>query len=107
MHFLKLVQAKRKTVDGWGLYWEVDNRLACAIEQFKKCWSRGMTSQSRDDVIIAGYGNLCAFNINLIMLYNSQEAKNLHEYTSRYRGHFLYFLCFSALFVVFSTFCGF
>ena len=47
-----------------------------------------MTSQSRDDVIITGYGNLCAFNINLIMLYDSQEAKNLHEDTSRYRGHF-------------------
>ena len=61
MHFLKLVQAKRKTVDAWGLYWEVDNRLACAIEQFKKCWSRGMTSQSHDDVIITRYDNFCAF----------------------------------------------
>ena len=49
-----------------------------------------MTSQSRDDVIITGYGNLCAFNINLIMLYDSQKAKNLHEDTSGYRGHFLY-----------------
>ena len=68
----------------------LDNRLACAIEQFKKCWSRVMTSQSRDDVIITGYGNLCAFNINLIMLYDSQKAKNLHEDTSGYRGHFLY-----------------
>ena len=66
----------------------VDNRLACAIEQFRKFWSRGMTSQSRDDVIIAGYGNLCAFNINLIMLYDIQKAKNLHEYTSRFCGHF-------------------
>ena len=51
-----------------------------------------MTSQSRDDVIITGYGNLCDFNINLIILYDSQKAKNLHEDTSRYRGHFLYHL---------------
>ena len=67
----------------------VDNRLASAIKYIKKIWSRDMTSQSRDDVIITGYGNLCAFNINLIMLYDSQDAKNLHEDTSRYREHFL------------------
>ena len=42
-------------------YWVVDNRLTCVIEQFKKCWSRGMTSQSRDDVIITRYDNFCAF----------------------------------------------
>ena len=70
----------------------IDNRLACVINYMKKFWSRDMTSQSRDDVIITGYGNLCAFNINLIMLYDSQKAKNLHEDTSRYRGHFLYHL---------------
>ena len=57
------------------MYWVVDNRLASAIKYLKKIWSRDMTSQSRDDVIITGYGNLCAFNINLIMLYDSQKAK--------------------------------
>ena len=56
----------------------------------KNFWSRDMTSQSRDDVIITGYGNLCAFNIHLIVLYDSQEAKNLHECASRYRGYCLH-----------------
>ena len=68
----------------------VDNRLASGVKYLKKIWSRDMTSQSRDDVIITGYGNLCAFNINLIMLYDSQKAKKLHEDTSRYRGYFVY-----------------
>ena len=68
----------------------IDNRLVSGVKYLRKFWSRDMTSQSRDDVIITGYGNLCAFNINLIVLYDSQEAKNLHEDTSRYRGHFLY-----------------
>ena len=66
----------------------VDNRSASGVKYLKKIWSRDMTSQSRDDVIITGYGNLSAFNITLIMLYDSQEAKNLHEDTSEYRGHF-------------------
>ncbi len=61
----------------------VDNRSASAVKYLKKICSRDMTSQSRDDVIITGYGKLCAFNINLIMLYDSQRAKNLHEDTSR------------------------
>ena len=68
----------------------IDNRLVSGVKYLRKFWSRNMTSQSRDDVIITGYGNLCAFNINLIMLYDSQKAKNLHEDTSGYRGHFLY-----------------
>ena len=55
-------------------------------------WSRDITSQSRDNAIITGNGNLCAFNINLIMLYDSQEARNLHEDTSRYSGHFFYII---------------
>ena len=66
----------------------IDNRSASGIKYLKDFWSRDMTSQSRDDVIITGYGNLYAFNINLIILYDSQEAKTLHEDTSRYRGHF-------------------
>ena len=68
----------------------VDNCSASGVKYVKNFWSRDMTSQSRDDVIITGYGNLCAFNINLIVLCDSQEAKNLHEDTSGYRGHFLY-----------------
>ena len=68
----------------------IDNRLASGVKYLRKFWSRDMTSQSRDDVIITGYGNLCAFNANLIMLYDSQEATNLYDDTSRYRGHFLY-----------------
>ena len=69
----------------------VVNRSASGVKYLKNFWSRDMTAQSRDDVIITGYGNLCAFNINLIliMLYDSQEAKNLHEDTYEYRGHFL------------------
>ena len=67
----------------------LDNRLASGVKYLKKIWSRDMTSQSRDDVIITGYDNLCAFNINLIVLYDSQEAKKLHEDTYEYRGHFL------------------
>ena len=66
----------------------IDNRLASGIKYLRKFWSCDMTSQSRDDVIITVYGNLCAFNITLIMLYDSQEAKNLHEDTYKYRGHF-------------------